>query len=92
MMQATVVTRPPANKQADPRSTLPVLRCTEVSQQTDAATGQPKGITPDLARGLGRRLGIPVELGMASSASPVIKRLAGLPRIMSGGYRNAAIR
>ena len=33
-----------------------------VLAQTDAATGQPKGITPDLARELGRRLGVPVEL------------------------------
>jgi polar amino acid transport system substrate-binding protein len=30
--------------------------------QTDAATGEPKGVTVDLARELGRRLGVPVEL------------------------------
>jgi len=33
-----------------------------VLAQNDEATGQPKGITPDLARELGRRLGVPVEL------------------------------
>jgi len=30
--------------------------------QTDAATGDPKGVTVDLARELGRRLNVPVEL------------------------------
>ena len=33
-----------------------------VLAQTDPATGEPKGITPDLARELGRRLGVGVEL------------------------------
>jgi polar amino acid transport system substrate-binding protein len=33
-----------------------------VLAQTDPATGEPKGITVDLARELGRRLGVPVEL------------------------------
>ena len=39
--------------------------------QTDAATGQPKGITPDLARELGRRLGVPVELITYNAAGKV---------------------
>jgi polar amino acid transport system substrate-binding protein len=33
-----------------------------VLAQTDPASGEPKGITADLARELGRRLGVPVEL------------------------------
>jgi hypothetical protein len=33
-----------------------------VLAQPGAAGGQPKGITPDLANELGRRLGVPVEL------------------------------
>ncbi len=39
--------------------------------QTDAATGQPKGITPDIARELGRRLGVPVELVTFDAAGKV---------------------
>ena len=39
--------------------------------QKDAATGQPKGITPDLARELGRRLGVPVELITFEAAGKV---------------------
>ena len=39
--------------------------------QKDAATGQPKGITPDLARELGRRLGVPVELVTYDAAGKV---------------------
>jgi polar amino acid transport system substrate-binding protein len=42
-----------------------------VLAQTDAATGQPKGITPDLARELGRRLGVPVELVVYQAAGKV---------------------
>jgi polar amino acid transport system substrate-binding protein len=42
-----------------------------VLAQTDAATGQPKGITPDLARELGRRLGVPVELVTFNAAGKV---------------------
>jgi polar amino acid transport system substrate-binding protein len=42
-----------------------------VLAQTDAATGQPKGITPDLARELGRRLGVPVELITYNAAGKV---------------------
>ena len=38
--------------------------------QKDAA-GQPKGITPDLARELGRRLGVPVELVTFDAAGKV---------------------
>ena len=39
--------------------------------QKDEATGQPKGITPDLARELGRRLGVPVELVVYEAAGKV---------------------
>ena len=42
-----------------------------VLAQTDATTGQPKGITPDLARELGRRLGVPVELVTYDAAGKV---------------------
>ena len=42
-----------------------------VLAQKDAATGQPKGITPDLARELGRRLGVPVEFVLFDSAGKV---------------------
>jgi polar amino acid transport system substrate-binding protein len=42
-----------------------------VLAQADAATGQAKGITPDLARELGRRLGVPVELVTYPAAGKV---------------------
>jgi polar amino acid transport system substrate-binding protein len=42
-----------------------------VLAQKDEATGQPKGITPDLARELGRRLGVPVELITYEAAGKV---------------------
>jgi polar amino acid transport system substrate-binding protein len=42
-----------------------------VLAQTDPATGQPKGVTPDLARELGRRLGVPVELIAYDAAGKV---------------------
>jgi polar amino acid transport system substrate-binding protein len=42
-----------------------------VLAQKDAATGQPKGVTPDLARELGRRLGVPVELVVFEAAGKV---------------------
>ncbi|MGH6684912.1 MAG: ABC transporter substrate-binding protein [Pseudolabrys sp.] len=42
-----------------------------VLAQQDEATGQPKGITPDLARELGRRLGVPVELITYNAAGKV---------------------
>ncbi len=42
-----------------------------VLAQRDAATGQPKGITPDLARELGRRLGVAVELVTYDAAGKV---------------------
>jgi polar amino acid transport system substrate-binding protein len=44
-----------------------------VLAQTDVATGQPKGITPDLARELGRRLGVPVELVTFDAAGKVFE-------------------
>jgi polar amino acid transport system substrate-binding protein len=42
-----------------------------VLAQTDPATGQPKGVTPDLARELGRRLGVAVELIAYDAAGKV---------------------
>jgi len=42
-----------------------------VLAQADAVTGQPKGITPDLALELGRRLGVPVELVIYDAAGKV---------------------
>jgi polar amino acid transport system substrate-binding protein len=42
-----------------------------VLAQKDEATGQPKGITPDLARELGKRLGVPVELVVYDAAGKV---------------------
>ena len=33
-----------------------------VLAQTDPATGKPAGVTPELARALGERLGVPVDL------------------------------
>jgi len=44
-----------------------------VLAQKDPATGQPKGITPDLARELGRRLGVPVELVPFDAAGKVFE-------------------
>ena len=42
-----------------------------VLAQADPATGEAKGITPDLARELGRRLGVPVELVTYPAAGKV---------------------
>ena len=42
-----------------------------VLAQKDEATGQPKGVTPDLARELGKRLGVPVELVIYDAAGKV---------------------
>ena len=42
-----------------------------VLAQQDGATGKPKGITPDLAAELGRRLGVPVELVVYQAAGKV---------------------
>ena len=42
-----------------------------VLAQKDPATGEAKGITPDLARELGRRLGVPVELVTYEAAGKV---------------------
>src|SRR5471032_743659 len=44
-----------------------------VLAQTDEGTGQPKGITPDLARELGKRLGVPVELITYNAAGKVFE-------------------
>jgi len=42
-----------------------------VLAQTNVTTGQPKGITPDLALELGRRLGVPVEFVVYDAAGKV---------------------
>jgi len=42
-----------------------------VLAQKDEVTGQPKGITPELARELGKRLGVPVELITYEAAGKV---------------------
>jgi len=44
-----------------------------VLAQTDVASGQPKGITPDLARELGHRLGVPVEFVIFDAAGKVFE-------------------
>src|SRR5262245_12049904 len=44
-----------------------------VLAQKEPTTGQPKGITPDLARELGRRLGVPVELVPFDAAGKVFE-------------------
>jgi polar amino acid transport system substrate-binding protein len=44
-----------------------------VLAHTDAATGQPKGVTPDLARELGHRLGVPVEFITFDTAGKVLE-------------------
>jgi len=41
--------------------------------QKDAATGQPKGITPELAKKLAERLGVPLELVIFDSAGKVFE-------------------
>src|ERR1700722_1222872 len=45
--------------------------------QTDAATGEPKGVTVDLARELGRRLNVPVELNRFDAAGKSFEALKG---------------
>ena len=47
-----------------------------VLAQNDPKTGEPKGITPDLARELGRRLGVPVELVTYDAAGKVFDAAA----------------
>jgi polar amino acid transport system substrate-binding protein len=46
-----------------------------VLAQKDAASGEPKGITVDLARELGRRVGVPVELVTFEAAGKVFEAL-----------------
>jgi polar amino acid transport system substrate-binding protein len=46
-----------------------------VLAQTDAATGQPKGVTVDLARELGRRLGVPVDFATHDGAGKAFEAL-----------------
>ena len=46
-----------------------------VLAQTDEKTGEPKGITVDLARELGRRLGVPVELVRFDAAGKTFEGL-----------------
>src|SRR5580704_3817532 len=45
--------------------------------QTDAASGEPKGVSVDLARELGRRLGVPVELNRFDAAGKSFEALKG---------------
>ncbi len=45
----------------------------QVLAQKDPATGEPKGITPDLARELGKRLGVPVQLVPFDAAGKVFE-------------------
>jgi polar amino acid transport system substrate-binding protein len=47
-----------------------------VLAQKDPATGEPRGISVDLARELGRRLGVPVELVIFDAAGKVFDALA----------------
>jgi polar amino acid transport system substrate-binding protein len=47
-----------------------------VLAQKDAATGEPKGVTPDLARELGKRLGVPVQLVPYEAAGKVFDAAA----------------
>jgi polar amino acid transport system substrate-binding protein len=44
--------------------------------QRDPATGEPRGISPELARELGRRLGVPIELVTFDAAGKVFDALA----------------
>jgi polar amino acid transport system substrate-binding protein len=46
-----------------------------VLAQTDDATGQPKGVTVDLARELARRLGVPVEFATFDAAGKAFEAL-----------------
>jgi polar amino acid transport system substrate-binding protein len=46
-----------------------------VLAQKDEATGSPKGITPDLAQELGKRLGVPVELIPFEAAGKVFEAI-----------------
>jgi polar amino acid transport system substrate-binding protein len=47
-----------------------------VLAQKDPASGKPMGVTPDLARELGRRLGVPVELVPFDAAGKVFEAVA----------------
>ncbi len=47
----------------------------EVLVQKDPATSEPKGISPDLARELARRLGVPLEMVVFESAGKVFDRV-----------------
>ena len=46
-----------------------------VLAQKDEATGKPKGVTPDLANELGKRLGVPVELIPFEAAGKVFEAI-----------------
>jgi polar amino acid transport system substrate-binding protein len=46
-----------------------------VLAQKDATTGEPRGISVDLARELGRRLGVPVELVLFDAAGKVFEAM-----------------
>src|SRR5690242_7262552 len=48
-----------------------------VLAQTDEATGAPRGVTVDLARELGRRLGVPVDFTTFDGAGKAFEALKG---------------
>ncbi len=69
----TATTKADALKDLAPTGTLraAINLGNGVLAQTDPATGKPRGITPDLANELGRRLGVPVELVTFNAAGKV---------------------
>jgi polar amino acid transport system substrate-binding protein len=48
-----------------------------VLAQKDPATGEPRGVTADLAKELGKRLGVPVELNPFDGAGKVFEAVEG---------------
>jgi polar amino acid transport system substrate-binding protein len=48
-----------------------------VLAQRDAQSGEPRGVTPELAHELGRRLGVPVELKTFDAAGKVFEAVKG---------------
>ncbi len=62
-----------ARKELAPRGTLraAINLGNSVLAQKDEASGEPKGVTPELARALGQRLGVPVKLVVYDAAGKV---------------------
>jgi len=48
-----------------------------VLAQKDPATGEPRGVTADLAKELGKRLGVPVEFNLFDGAGKVFEAVKG---------------